>query len=231
MDTRAHRPLRSYGRKKGHRLSPRQQRLFDELLPRLRVDIAMPSPASVAGLFPNVADKVALEIGFGAGEHLLWHARQAPRWGFIGCEPFLNGIAAILGRIEDTGTANIRLHDGDVRDLLEWLPDACFDRVFILFPDPWPKKRHAKRRLVSTAFLRGLARAMKPGAELRFASDIPEYAAGALIAARDSGAFEWTARSARDWRERLPDWPQTRYEAKALAEGRKSTYLTFLRGP
>lgn len=229
MDTRAHRPLRSYGRKKGHSLSPRQQRLIAELFPRLRLDPAAPLPSGLAALFPHGPGSVALEIGFGAGEHLLWQATANPSWGFIGCEPFLNGMASLLGHVEKQGLGNIRLYDGDARDLLGWLPPASLDRVFILFPDPWPKKRHAKRRLVNRDFLGNLARAMKPGAELRFASDIPDYVAEALLAARASGRFEWTATRAADWRERPADWPQTRYEAKALAQGRRSAYLTFRR--
>lgn len=227
MDTRVHRPLRSYGRKKGHRLSPRQQQLIDGLLPMLRADPGV--PADLHKLFGRTPGRLALEIGFGSGEHLLWQARANPGWDFIGCEPFLNGMASLLGHVEKEKISNIRLHDGDARDLLGWLPAASLDRVFILFPDPWPKKRHAKRRLVSADFLAALARVMKQGSELRFASDIPDYVAGALLAAQASGAFEWTATRAADWRGRPADWPPTRYETKALAQGRPSAYLSFRR--
>lgn len=223
------RPLRTYGRRKGHKLSPRQQRLMDELLPELRLDLTAPAPAPLTASFPGTPEQIWLEIGFGAGEHLLWQAESHPDVGFVGCEPFINGVAKLLSQIERLGLTNIRIHDGDARDLLDWLPDATLARVFLLFPDPWPKKRHHKRRLVSPETLAALARVMRPGSELRFASDIADYVSAALLAVQRTPAFAWTATCARDWRERPADWPETRYEQKAVGEGRTPYYLTFSR--
>jgi len=222
------RPLRSYGRRKGKRLSPRKERLVAELLPRLRPDIGHPAPDDVRALFPVPVREVWLEIGFGSGEHLLWQAERAPDVGMIGCEPFINGVAALLGGIEDRGLKTVSVHDGDARDVLAWLPDQSISRVFILFPDPWPKTRQMKRRLVSPELLTELARVMRPGGELRFASDDSDYAAQALLTVKQSGAFAWLARTADDWRKRPDDWPETRYERKALS-GRKPVYLKWQR--
>ncbi len=221
--------LRTFGRRKGHRLSPRKQALVDTMLPRLRIDWGVPASAPFSGLFPRPVKAVALEIGFGAGEHLACQAAAHADWGFLGCEVYLNGVAALLARIEEAGLDNIRIYDEDVRDLLEWLPAASLDRVFVLFPDPWPKKRHHKRRLISEQTLFQLARAMRRGAELRVASDIPDYIRTSLLAARAGGAFDWRARSPRDWRARPSGWPETRYERKALRDGRSCCYLTFVR--
>ena len=222
-------PLRSYGRRKGKRLSPRKERLIAELLPRLRPDVTQPAPADLPALFPVSVREVWLEIGFGSGEHLLGQAGQNPDIGFIGCEPFINGVATLLGAIEDRGLKTIRIHDGDAREVLQWLPTGSIARAFILFPDPWPKKRQVKRRLVSPALVDALARAMRSGGELQFASDDEDYAAQALFAVNQSGAFKWLARKAADWRERPADWPETRYERKALSEGRKPVYLSWQR--
>ena len=164
-----------------------------------------------------------------AAEHLLWQARANPHVGLIGCEPFEDGVVKALSAIEREKLANIRLHADDARPLLRWLPDAAIARAFILFPDPWPKKRHHKRRLVSTATLRELARVMRPGAELRVATDIGEYARWILLAVREQHSFRWTAEGPRDWRERGADWPSTRYEQKALREGRRCAYFRFRR--
>ncbi|RMF09350.1 MAG: tRNA (guanosine(46)-N7)-methyltransferase TrmB [Alphaproteobacteria bacterium] len=223
---------RTFGRRKGHRLSPRKQALLDHLLPRLRIDLTRPAPEPLGALFEGACAPdapVALEIGFGAGEHLLWQAQAQPDWGFIGCEVYVNGVTALLSGIEAAGVNNIRIHDEDARALLGWLPDACLERVFILFPDPWPKKRHAKRRLVNEALLGELARVMRPGAELRIASDIGDYVRTTLLALQKVPAFEWLAAAASDWRQRPADWPQTRYERKALREGRKPVYLRLRR--
>jgi len=222
-------PLRSYGRRKGKRLSPRKERLIAELLPRLRPDVTQPAPADLPALFPVSVREVWLEIGFGSGEHLLGQAGQNPDIGFIGCEPFINGVATLLGAIEDRELQTVRIHDGDAREVLQWLPTGSIARAFILFPDPWPKKRQVKRRLVSPALVDALARAMRSGGELRFASDDTDYAAQALFAVNQSGAFKWLARKAADWRERPADWPETRYERKALSEGRKPVYLSWQR--
>lgn len=223
------RTLRSYGRRKGKPLSARKERLVDDLLPRLRVDLKTAAPESLNDLFPVTVHESWLEIGFGSGEHLVWQAERNKDIGFIGCEPFINGMGTLLGAIEDCGIDNIRLHDGDARDVLAWLPPNSISRIFILFPDPWPKKRHQKRRLVSPDAVADFARVLRQGGELRFASDIGDYAGEALLTILASRAFAWTAERPKDWRARPFDWPETRYERKALSEGRKPAYLSFRR--
>ena len=221
--------LRSYGRRKARPLSGRQERLLREVLPRLRLPLETPPPSPLAKLFSEPVEDVWLEIGFGSGEHLLWQAEHHPRIGFVGCEPFINGVASLAGKIETMGLNRILIHDDDARDVLRWLPRASLGRVFLLFPDPWPKKRHQKRRLFSEETLAELGRVLRAGGELRFATDSGDYAGEALFAASAGGLFEWTARRAEDWRIRPPDWPGTRYEAKALREGRRPAYLVFRR--
>jgi tRNA (guanine-N7-)-methyltransferase len=173
------------------------------------------------------AKAVWLEIGFGSGEHLLWQAERHEDIGFIGCEPFINGMGTLLGAIDEHGIRSIRVHDGDAREVLAWLPDRSIGRIFLLFPDPWPKRRQQKRRLLAAEAIGELARVLVPGGELRFASDSGDYAAQALLLMRQSGTFRWRAERAADWRERPADWPETRYERKALSEGRKAIYLGF----
>lgn len=223
--------LRSFGRRRGRKLSPRQEGLLVEVLPRVQPDLSRPPPEHGTDLFEQPVTQVWLEIGFGGAEHLAWQARHNPNVGIIGCEPFEEGVVKALTLIEDESIANIRVHPDDVRPLLRWLPAASLDRAFVLFPDPWPKARHRKRRLVGTPLLDQLARALKPGAELRLATDIGDYARTMLIALVRHPAFHWTATRAADWRERPADWPQTRYEAKAVREGRRCTYLRFVRTP
>ena len=172
---------------------------------------------------------VVLEIGFGGGEHLAAGAIAHPETGFIGCEPFTNGVAKLVRAVEEAGLANVRIHDNDARDLLDWLPDESLERVDLLYPDPWPKTRHWKRRFVGADNLDRLVRVLKPGGIFRFASDIDSYVAWTLTEVRRHGRFDWLARSAADWRTPWPGWPGTRYEAKALREGRKGHYLTFQR--
>jgi tRNA (guanine-N7-)-methyltransferase len=218
--------LRSYGRRKGKPLSARKERLITELLPRLRLNLKEPPPRD---LFSVPVKEVWLEIGFGSGEHLLWQAEQHQDIGFIGCEPFVNGMGSLLGAVADRGIATIRVHDGDARDVLAWLPDGSMSRIFILFPDPWPKKRQLKRRLISEETVSALARVLRSGGELRFASDSGDYAAQTLFLIAKGSAFAWLAERASDWRARPADWPETRYERKALAEGRKPVYLSFER--
>ena len=174
------------------------------------------------------ATQVWLEIGFGGGEHLLWQAARNPLVTFIGCEPFEDGVVKVLTRIDEQKLGNIRLHMGDAREVLRWLPEASIDRAFILFPDPWPKKKHRKRRLVNAATLTLLARIMKPGAELRIGTDIGDYARTMLQAFREVPQFKWQAESPADWRIRPADWPETRYEQKAAREGRQRYYFRFL---
>lgn len=232
------RELRSYGRRRGRKLSPRQERLMAELLPRLAPDLAAPSPiplgllfdATVVGGRPKTHEKdIWLEIGFGGGEHLLWQARNNPEVGIIGAEPFEDGVVKVLAAIEDEGLGNVSVHADDARALLRWLPDASIARAFILFPDPWPKRRHQKRRLVARPLLALLARVMRPGAELRIATDIGDYARTMMMAFQSSPEFVWLAEGPEDWRHRPRDWPPTRYEAKAVREGRRSAYLRFRR--
>jgi len=220
---------RTYGRRKGHSLSPRKLRLVDELLPGLRLDLSAPAPTELTHLFPGPVSQLWLEIGFGGGEHLAWQAEANPDKGFIGCEPFINGVAKLLSEIDKHTLTNIRIWDGDAREVLDWLSNASLDRVFVLFPDPWPKARHHKRRIISGQTLETLARVMKPGAELRIASDIGDYVRVSLEAAFSGNAFEWQAESPGDWRSRPADWPATRYEKKALREGRVAHYLIFKR--
>ncbi|PTW63009.1 tRNA (guanine-N7-)-methyltransferase [Breoghania corrubedonensis] len=218
-----------FGRRKGKTLRPAQAKRMGKLLPRLAVDLHEPAPAPLGRLFSGAVDDITLEIGFGGGEHLVHRAGEAPRTGFIGVEPFVNGMAKALAAIEAAGLENIRLHDDDAIGLLDWLPAASIDRAYLLYPDPWPKKRHWKRRFVGPDNLDRLARALKPGAEFRFASDIDTYVDWTLRHVRAHPAFEWSAECAADWREPWQGWPGTRYEAKAIHEGRRGYYLTFRR--
>ena len=172
---------------------------------------------------------VWLEVGFGAGEHLAWQAEAYPEVGVIGAEPYVAGMAKLLARIADKNLRNIRLYTEDVRDVIAAAPDASFGRIFILFPDPWPKTRHHKRRFIQMEMLDRLARVMRPGAELRFATDDPGYLVWALERLSAHPAFGWLAESAADWRARTRDWPQTRYEAKAITASRACSYLRFAR--
>jgi tRNA (guanine-N7-)-methyltransferase len=221
--------LRSYGRRKGRPLSARKEHLLEALLPRLRLDLKAAPPPDLRELFPVPVAEVWVEIGFGSGEHLLWQAEYHQDVGIIGCEPFVNGVASLLGAIATQGLQTIRIHDGDARDVLGWLPDGSIGRMFLLFPDPWPKKRQIKRRLLSPETVKQLARVLSRGGELRFASDDSDYAAAALALIGRSGAFTWLAARPSDWRERPPDWPETRYERKALSEGRTPIYLRWRR--
>jgi tRNA (guanine-N7-)-methyltransferase len=197
-------------------------------LPRLALDLTKPPPA-LATLFPRHVDGVRLEIGFGGAEHLIAAAQAHPATGFIGCEPFVNGMAKALAAIDALGLANIRLHHGDATALLAWLPDASLERVDLLYPDPWPKRRHWKRRFIQDDSVTALARVLKGGGEFRFASDWADYAAWTLERLIRSPAFTWTAERADDWRKPWPDFAGTRYEKKALREGRAPCYLTFRR--
>lgn len=216
-----------FGRRKGKALRPHQADLFATLLPRLRVDPSV--PCDLAGLFPRPMDGHVLEIGFGGGEHLVREAVAHPQLGFIGVEPFVNGMAKMLAEIERQGIDNVRLHTEDAGELLPWFPDACLDIVYLLYPDPWPKTRHHKRRFVSDATVAQFARILKPGGEFRFATDIDHYAAWTLERLLRAPDFVFAARTARDWVTPWPNWQATRYEAKALREGRRPCYLTFRR--
>ena len=217
-----------FGRRKGHPLRAKQAALFDTLLPRLALDLAKPAPGDLRVLFDGV-DDVRLESGFGGGEHLIAEAERHPGTGFIGIEPFVNGMAKALVAIDERKLRNIRLHHGDATDMLAWLPDAGLARVDLLYPDPWPKRRHWKRRFVQDASVQQIARSLRQGGEFRFASDIPDYVAWTLLRLMRSPDFDWTAEQADDWRLPWPGFTSTRYEAKAKREGRTPCYLIFRR--
>jgi tRNA (guanine-N7-)-methyltransferase len=222
-------PMRAFfGRRKGHPLRPRQAALFDTLLPRLALDLAAPLSADLRALF-GTADEVRLEIGFGGGEHLVAEALRQPRTGFIGSEPFINGMAKALALIDEHKLGNVRLHHGDAGELIARLPPASLVRVDLIYPDPWPKRRHWKRRFVQDESVTKIARLLRPGGEFRFATDIADYAAWTLVRVSRSRAFAWTAERADDWRLPWPGFPGTRYEAKAKREGRTPCYLIFRR--
>lgn len=218
-----------FGRRKGHPLRAGQAALFESLLPRLAVDLAAPAPADLRTLFAIPIETTRLEIGFGGAEHLLFEAERCPDAGLIGAEPFLNGVAKALAGIDAAGLENIRLHHGDAIPLLDWLPPASLARVDLLYPDPWPKTRHWKRRFVNPENLDRLARVIVPGGEFRFATDWAGYAAWTLALMRGRPDLCWTAERADDWREPWADWQGTRYEAKALREGRVPAYFRFVR--
>ena len=212
-----------YGRRQGKRLRPKQAAGISGTLPNLQIDCSGPvRPDSLC-----VSDKTAywLEIGFGGGEHLINNARLHPDIGHLGCEPFINGMAKLVLLIENEGIDAIRLHNDDAVQLLDQLPDASLDRIYLLYPDPWPKRRHNKRRFVSDENLSRMARVLKPGGEFRFASDIDHYVGWTLARILRSPDFVWTAEQPDDWRLPWENWPSTRYEAKAIREGRKSSYL------
>jgi tRNA (guanine-N7-)-methyltransferase len=217
-----------FGRRKGHPLRPHQAALFDTLLPRLALDLTEPPPPDLRALFAG-ADDVRLESGFGGGEHLIAEAQRLPRTGFIGVEPFVNGMAKALAAIEQRELGNIRLYHGDTTNMLAWVPPASLSRFDLLYPDPWPKRRHWKRRFVQDKTVAAIARVVRPGGEFRFASDIPDYVAWTLVRLRRAPDFIWTAEQADDWRKPWPHWPGTRYEAKAKREGRVPSYLIFRR--
>lgn len=219
-----------YGRLKGKHLRPAQQTYLNDDLEALS-----PGPVGwdvnperhtldLKTLFDGAP--VWLEIGFGGGEHLVHQARAHPDTGFLGCDPYINGVAMLLGKIREVGCQNIRIFPGDVRDLFDVLPDASVEKVFLLYPDPWPKARHHRRRFVTPEHLLPLARVMTPGAELRIATDIPDYVRQTLQEV-PRARFEWQCHGPNDWRVPWSDWPSTRYERKALREGRVPYYLTF----
>lgn len=222
-----------YGRIRGKALKPAQKRYLEDLahlgLKNVSTDEnPKRTPLNLTTLFDD--KPVWLEVGFGSGEHIVHQASLNQDVGFIGCEPYVNGVATLLGKIQKTGLTNIRIHPGDARDLLDVLEPASIAKAFLLYPDPWPKARHHRRRFVTGEHLRPLARALKNGAEFRIATDIPDYVRQALEEAPKAG-FCWTAERADDWRKPWVDWLSTRYEQKALREGRTPHYLTFTNAP
>jgi tRNA (guanine-N7-)-methyltransferase len=224
-------PLRSYGRRRGRKLSARKTSLLTGGLERLRLDLSKTPPeGGLSALFQERIQETWLEIGFGAGEHLVWQAEHNPRTGIIGAEPYINGVVAAVSAIEAGGHQDrVRFHADDVRPLLEWLPPVSLSRAFVLFPDPWPKKRHRARRLFAPPLLDAMARLLKPGSELRFASDIADYAEEAIKHACGHPAFDLTLTFTSTNRSTLPDWPITRYETKAMREGHCSTFIVLKR--
>jgi tRNA (guanine-N7-)-methyltransferase len=218
-----------FGRRKGHRLRAHQADLIEHLLPRFSLDVTRPPPPDLAGVFGAQIDAVRLEIGFGGGEHLAAEARAFPDTGFIGCEPYVNGMAKILALIEAHNIANIRLFAGDATELLAWAPNQSLERIDLIHPDPWPKRRHWKRRFVQDSTIAAMARVLKPGGEFRFVSDIDDYCAWTLAHFSRFPDFVWTALRASDWHDPWADYTMTRYGRKAEREGRRAAYLRFRR--
>lgn len=219
--------FRTFGRAKGRPLSPLQNRLYDELYPK----ISLPTKG-LRDQFVDITDEfedVWFEIGFGGSEHLLWQAQANPNIQCWGAEPFENGVAKALRGISDDDLTNVRLHHGDARDIISGLPEASLGRVFVLFPDPWHKTRHHKRRLINEKFIEELHRIIRPGGTFRFASDIIHYVDWTLTRLHKHGGFTWSPASKENWRTRPDDWPGTRYEAKAGREGRECHYFEFTR--
>jgi tRNA (guanine-N7-)-methyltransferase len=218
-----------FGRRRGKPVRPQQAAALESGLGAFGLDLTAAAPADLRSLFKAGVSAVRLEIGFGGGEHLLHRAAEAPATGFIGVEPFVNGMAKMMAAVARTPLANLRVFDDDATRLLDWLPPASLDGIDLLYPDPWPKKKHWKRRFVSPVNLERFARVLKPGSKFRFASDIDTYVNWTLLHCRAHGAFVWQASQAADWHRPYEGWPGTRYEAKAVREGRRPAYLTFVR--
>jgi tRNA (guanine-N7-)-methyltransferase len=218
-----------HGRRVGRPLRHRGLQAVQELLPRLRVPLTASAPIDPRALFDHPVTAVWLEIGSGDGVHAVWQAARNPDVGYIAVEPFVNGMASLVAAASEQGLGNIRVLDDDVRLLLELLAPGSVDRAFILFPDPWPKRRHWRRRIVNAEVLDQLGLLMPVGAELRVATDVPDYLVWMLRVLRDHPDFDWLPSSADDWRVRPDDWPGTRFEAKGLEAGRRSTYLSLQR--
>src|SRR5580704_9551351 len=227
----AHPREQFYGRRKGRPLRAGQRERRTTLLPQLSFVLPESGILDPATLFPEPQREIWLEVGFGGGEHLAEQAERHPEIGFIGCELFENGIVKLLGEIDRRDLANIRICGDDARTLLASLAPCSIARIFILFPDPWPKARHHKRRLIAPATLDRLAEIMTDRAELRLATDDPSYLSWMLECVTNHPAFCWTARRPADWRERPADWPATRYEEKARKAGRAPSFLRFVRRP
>ena len=218
-----------FGRRHGKPLRPHQSNLFEDLLPRLKLDINTTAPQDLRSLFEAQMENVRMEIGFGGGEHLHNETGRYPETGFIGVEPFVNGMAKMLAALDEAPRSNLRLYDEDATAVLDWLPDASLVGIDLFYPDPWHKRRHWKRRFVSDENLDRFARVLKPGGRFRFASDIEHYVNWTLQHCRRHDAFEWQAEGPSDWNDAYEGWPGTRYGAKAFREGRRAAYLTFIR--
>lgn len=220
----AHPPLRSYGRLKTRTIKPRQAALMESLLPTLRPPSGRFDPRALM----TGAAEVWLEIGFGGGEHMAAQAARRPDVLILGAEPFQNGVASALRHIDEAHLENVRVHDGDARELMARMPDACLDRIFVLFPDPWPKTRHNKRRIVQAETVAEFARLLKPGGRLRFASDWADYVDWSLERFLRNADFRWSADAASDWRQPPADHITTRYEEKRLGDC-APVFLDFVR--
>ena len=218
--------FRTYGRAKGKPLSPAQKALMDDAFPKVDFGAAVVARENPIA---DITGPIWLEIGFGGAEHLLWQAEQNPDVTLLGVEPFLNGVVKAVSGITQNDLKNIRLHRGDARDVLKLLPDASLERVFVLFPDPWHKARHNKRRIINMEFLEDLHRVIKPGGTFRFGSDIIHYVDWTLTRVKRHGGFDWPATSQDQWRVRPNDWPSTRYLEKAIREGRSGHFFEFTR--
>jgi tRNA (guanine-N7-)-methyltransferase len=219
--------LRSFGRRRGKKLRPGRERLMADALPALTFNLNL----SLTEQFERPFKAYWLEVGFGGGEHLAAQASANPDIGLVGCEPFMDGVAKAVTQINETGLDNVRLHADDARQTFPQIPDGALDRVFVLFPDPWPKARHNKRRLIQGPLLDDIARMLRDGGEFRFASDHMDYVRWVLAHVMRHPEFEWTAQGPADWRTPPDDWIRTRYEQKALARGEKCVYLRFRRRP
>jgi len=217
---------RLYGRRAGHKLRVGQAALIEDMLPR--VDVPETGALDAVTLFGDNRP-LEFEIGFGGGEHLGSQATARPGTGFIGCEPFLNGVVSALNHVRDGGLTNVRIHMGDALQVMERLPDASLERVYLLHPDPWPKARHAKRRMVNNGPLDLIAAKLKPGGEFRLGTDDPTYCRWSMMVMNQRRDFDWLAKTAADFLARPDDWPQTRYEAKARRQGHEVWYFIFRR--
>jgi len=229
---------RVYGRRQGKALSAARQARLDKWLPELEIHLVeppapgnMPAVVSPADYFADDVTDFWLEIGFGKGEHLAAQAAAHPEIGMIGSEPFLNGVSGLVDQVDRRGLANVRIFMDDARLLIDSLPDRSIGRAFILFPDPWPKARHHKRRVVSAGNIVALSRILKDGAELRIATDHMEYCRWIMAHMLENPDFDWLCDNPENWRRRPDDWPPTRYEEKSREQGRISSYLRFIRRP
>lgn len=218
-----------FGRRKGKQLRGQQAEKLSTLLPAFIIDLSAAPPEPLSTLFPVETNRLRLEIGFGGGEHMAYRADMLPDHGFIGCEPFLNGVVQALGHIRDGALGNVRLHMGDALDVLSRIPDGSLSFVYLLHPDPWPKARHAKRRMMNPGPVDMIAKKLKPGGEFRFGTDHPVYLRWALMVMNGHPEFDWLASDPKDFLTRPGGWPETRYEAKARRLGHEVWYFRYRR--
>jgi len=222
---------RVYGRKLAKPLKKTSEARLEKYIPHYSISLENDQPVDMGRLFDHEPKEYWLEIGFGKGEHLIAQAKANPDIGFMGCEPFINGVSGLVDHMEREKVHNIRFFNNDARLLMDALGDKTISRAFILFPDPWPKKRHHKRRIVSQGNIKVLSKLLKDNAELRIGTDHHDYCRWILARLMENPDFSWKSDHPDDWHKRPDDWPATRYEKKALKEGRKSSYMTFIRSP